>query len=80
MSTVISWAKKNGVILSIAGTVLSSLATGAFYAVQRMAKTEATIATLNDWVQDHDDAIKTQDHDLTVLKEDERLREAGLLK
>jgi hypothetical protein len=80
MNTIIKFVKKNWTVLSIVGTILSSLATGAWYVVERIAKTETTIATLNDWVQDHDDAIQAQHDDLTVLKEDERLREAGLLK
>jgi hypothetical protein len=80
METIIKFAKKNWGVISIVGTILSSLATGAWYVVERIAKTEATISTLNDWVQDHDDAIQAQHDDILKLKEDERLREAGLLK
>ena len=80
MKSIIQFIKRNTLILSILGTILSSLATGAWYVAQRITKTEATIATLNDWVQDHDDSIQAQHDDITILKEDERLREAGLLK
>ncbi len=80
METIIKFVKKNTFVLSIIGTILSSLATGAWYVVERIAKTEATIVTLNDWVSDHDDAIQAEHDDILKLKEDERLREAGLLK
>lgn len=80
MQAIIKWTKRNGVLLSVIGTVLSSLATGTFYVVRRIANTESTVATLNDWVQDHDDTIQAQHDDILKLKEDERLREAGLLK
>jgi len=80
MESIIKFLKKNWTLLSILFTIISSLVTGIIYAVQRVSKAETTIATLNDWVSAHDDAIQAQHDDILKLKEDERLREAGLLR
>jgi hypothetical protein len=67
-------------VLSLCFTLLSSLVTGAYYFVERIKKAEATVASLNAWVSDHDDTLTDHDKRISKLEEDERLREAGLLK
>ena len=80
METIIKFAKKNWGVISIVGTILSSLATGAWYVVERIAKAEATVSTLSDWVSDHDDAIQAQHDDILKLKTLEEAREKGICK
>jgi hypothetical protein len=67
-------------IISLVGTVVSTLVTEAYYFIGRMERAEATVATLQAWVSDHDDTLTDHGTQLSILKEDERLREAGLLK
>lgn len=80
MQALIDLISKYWKIISLCLTVLSSLSTGAWYFVQRIEKAEATVASLNAWVTDHDDTLTDHDKRISKLEEDERLREAGLLK
>jgi len=66
--------------ISLAFTIISSLATGGWYLKGKIDALTDTVADTNKWVQDHDDDIQTLHDDTLKLKEDERLREAGLLK
>lgn len=67
-------------IISLVGTVISTLATETYYFVGRMERAEVTVATLQSWVSDHDDTLTEHGIRLTKLEEDERLRELGLVK
>jgi hypothetical protein len=80
MERIVTAIRKYWFIISLISTAVSSAATGAWYLIGRMEKGEATVASLQSWVQDHDDAIASQHDDILVLKEDERLREAGKLR
>lgn len=80
MQALIDLISKYWKILSLVFTLLSSLGTGAWYFIQRIQKAEATVASLNSWVSDHDDTLTDHDKRISKLEEDERLREAGLLK
>ena len=80
MEKIIKYLKKNWGVISIVGTLLSSFCTGAWYVVERIAKAENTITNLSTWVSGHDDDIQNLHDDVLKLKEDERIREAGLLK
>lgn len=66
--------------ISLIFTLLSSLATGGWYLKGKIDAQADTITDLNKWIQDHDDAIQTLHDDTLKLKEDERLRETGLLQ
>ena len=66
--------------ISLAFTIISSLATGGWYLKGKIDQLTDTVADTNKWVQDHDDDIQALHDDTLKLKEDERLREAGLLK
>lgn len=80
MEALIDLVSKYWKVLSLCFTLLSSLGTGAYYFVKRIEKAETTVASLRDWVSDHDDTLTDHDKRLSKLEEDERLREAGLLK
>jgi hypothetical protein len=80
MEKIFKLISKYWFLISLIGTLASTAVTEAWYFVGRIEKGEAALATLQSWVGDHDDAITAQHDDLTKLKEDERLREAGLLK
>jgi len=71
---------KYWIILSVCSTVVSS---GVMWGLHTMSRIDAVVDQVKDtasWVQDNEDEIKTQHDDILKLKEDERLREAGLLK
>jgi cell division protein FtsL len=80
MSKIIKFLTTYWTIISIVFTILSSLATGAFYVVHRIATAETTITNLNSWVTDHEDILTDHDKRISKLEEDERLRETGLCK
>ncbi len=80
MEKILKLLSKYWFIISLCGTLASTAITEAWYFVDRMEKSEAAMTDLQSWVSDHDDAIQVQHDDLLKLKEDERLREAGLLK
>lgn len=75
MGDFIALIQKYWMIISISFTIFSSVLTGGWYLKGKIDTLTATVAQTNDWVSDHDDSI-TQLHDtVTILKEDERLRE-----
>jgi hypothetical protein len=80
MEKIFKLISKYWFIISLVGTLASTALTEAWYFVGRIEKGEAALASLQSWVGDHDDAISDQHDDILILKEDERLRQAGLLK
>jgi cell division protein FtsL len=80
MEKLIKLLTKYWTIISIVFTILSTLATGVFYVVHRIATAETTITNLNTWISDHEDTLTDHDKRISKLEEDERLREAGLCK
>jgi hypothetical protein len=80
MQALIDLISKYWKIISLCFTLLSSLGTGAWYFIQRIEKAEVTVANLSAWVNDHEDTLTDHDKRISKLEEDERLREAKLLK
>lgn len=80
MGELIALIQKYWMIISISFTILSSVLTGGWYLKGKIDTLTTTVDATNDWVSDHEDDLQRHEHDITVLKEDERLREAGLLK
>ena len=78
--SIIKLIQKYWVYISVSFTIISSLGTGAWYIKGKIDTLTSTVAATNDWVSDHDDDIQALHDDTLKLKEDERLREAGLLK
>jgi len=77
---MLKWIKKYWFYISVAFTIISSAASGIWWAHGKFDELLDKVNDTNQWVQDHDDDLKAQHDDLTRLKEDERLRETGLLK
>lgn len=75
MDQIIEFCKKYWAIISIIFTIISSFVTGLWWVYNKADKVNDTVTATNQWVQDHDDELKTQHDDLVRLKEDERLRE-----
>ena len=80
MKKLLDELKKNWFYISIAFTVISSLATGVWVLGNKLDTLVDKVNATNQWVSDHDDMLQAHDKDITILKEDERLRQAGLLK
>jgi len=77
---MLKWINKYWFLISIIFTILSSCATGVWMAYNKFDALNDKVNDTNQWVQDHDDELKALHDDNIKLKEDERLREAGLLK
>ena len=67
-------------VISIILTIISSFVTAGWWLYGKIDTLNDKVNETASWVQDHDDDLKAQHDDITRLKEDERLREAGLLK
>jgi hypothetical protein len=80
MKELLDRLEKHWFVISAVFTVLSSVVTGGWWLYGKIDKLNDTVNDTQQWVQDHQDTINQHDHDLIILKEDERLREAGLLK
>lgn len=72
--------QKYWLLISIGFTILSTIGTIAWNMYGKFDKLNDTVNATNQWVSDHDDDIQQLKADNIRLKEDERLREAGLLK
>jgi hypothetical protein len=80
MGNLLKKLEKHWFYISLAGTIISSIITGGWYLKGKIDALTDTVNDTNQWVQDHDDMLQAHDKDITILKEDERLRQAGLLK
>lgn len=76
---ILKWFQKNWFYISLAFTLLSSLATGLWMFKGQIDDLKSKVTATDSWVSDHDDIQALHDKVL-ILSEDERLREAGLLK
>ncbi len=72
---MLAWIKKYWFYISIAFTILSSLATGAWWIHSQIDAVVDKVNDTNDWVESHDNDLKALHDDVVRLKEDERLRE-----
>ncbi len=77
---MLKWIQKNWFYISLAFTLISSLVTGIWMIDQKIDGLVTKVNETNSWVEGHDDDIQNLHDDVLKLKEDERLREAGLLK
>lgn len=77
---MLKWIKKYWFYVSIAFTILSSILSGLWWVNSKFTDLVNKVNETNEWVQTHDDDLQTLHDDTLRLKEDERLREAGLLK
>ena len=77
---MLKWIMKWWKHISIIFTIVSSAASGVWWANGKFTDLVTKVNATNAWVQDHDDSISDLHDDVIKLKEDERLREAGLLK
>lgn len=80
MNKLLAKLKAYWAVISIVFTLLSSIVTGGWWLYGKIDTLNDKVNETASWVQDHDDDLKAQHDDITRLKEDERLREAGLLK
>jgi hypothetical protein len=80
MDQIIEKLKAYWVAISIVFTLLSSIATGGWWLYNKYDTLNDKVTATNEWVESHDDELKALHDDNIKLKEDERLREAGLLK
>jgi hypothetical protein len=80
VNKLLKFLNKYWIILSICATIITSLLTWGWHLKGRIDADEDKINDMSAWVSAHDDDIQTIHDDLNKLKEDERLREAGLCK
>jgi hypothetical protein len=80
MDKLLKWLGRYWAIISIIFTIVSSFVTGGWWLYNKIDTLNDKVNETAQWVQSHDDDLKAQHDDLVILKEDERLREAGLLK
>lgn len=79
MNDFMKWLKTHWAMLSIMFTIASSLVTGLWALYNKIDSLNDKVNDTASWVQDHEDDLKTQHDSILILKEDERLRELGLL-
>lgn len=77
---MLEFLNKYWVIISIIGTILSTVLTGGWYLKGRIDSITDTVANTNSWVQDHDDSIQQIHDDVLKLKTLEEAREKGICK
>jgi hypothetical protein len=80
MDALIEKIQKYWMVISIILTILSSIVTGGWWLYGKIDSLNDKVNETASWVQDHDDDLKANHDSILILKEDERLREAGLLK
>jgi len=80
MNKLIKKIQEYWIVISIGFTILSTIATIGWGLYGKFDKLNDTVNATNQWVSDHDYDIQQLKADNIRLKEDERLREAGLLK